>query len=54
MESRGCITFKLKVIGTKLRHSYLRSRVARIEHRTPLWMHEETVQPDHFGATADS
>ncbi len=25
MESRSCITFKLKVIGTKLRHSYLRS-----------------------------
>jgi hypothetical protein len=29
-------------------------RVARIEHRTPLWMYEETVQPDHFGAAADS
>jgi hypothetical protein len=29
-------------------------RVARIEHRTPLWMHEQTVQPDHFGAAADS
>jgi hypothetical protein len=29
-------------------------RVARVEQRTPLWMHEETVQPDHFGAAAES
>lgn len=29
-------------------------RIARVEHRTPLWMHEETVQPDRFGAANDS
>lgn len=29
-------------------------RIARLEHRTPLWMHEETVQPDRFGAAKES
>jgi hypothetical protein len=28
--------------------------LARVEHRTPLWMHDETVQPDRFGASAAS
>lgn len=29
-------------------------RIARVEERTPLWMHEEIVQPYHFGAAAES
>ena len=29
-------------------------RLARLAHRTPLWMHEETVQPDRFGAAVES
>ena len=29
-------------------------RIVRVEHRTPLWMYEETVQPDRFGAAAES
>lgn len=33
-------------------HHY--QHVARVEHRTPLWMHEETVQPDRFGDAAES
>jgi hypothetical protein len=33
-------------------HHYL--HIARAEHRTPLWMHEEAVQPDRFGAAAAS
>lgn len=28
--------------------------IAGVEDRTPLWMHEETVQPDRFGAAAES
>jgi hypothetical protein len=34
----------------KLNHQ----RIAQVEHRTPLWMHEETVQPDRFTAAAES
>ena len=34
------------------RHHY--QSVARVENRTPLWMYEETVQPDRFGAAIDS
>lgn len=29
-------------------------RIARLKHRTPLWMYEETVQPDRFSAAAES
>jgi hypothetical protein len=29
-------------------------RLAALAHRTPLWMHEETVQPDRFGAAVES
>jgi hypothetical protein len=29
-------------------------RIARVEHQTPLWMHEETAQPDRFTAAAES
>lgn len=37
-------------VGRYQHHQHL----ARAEHRTPLWMHEETVQPDRFGASAAS
>jgi hypothetical protein len=40
-------------IASIRRHHY-DQRVARLEHRTPLWMHQETVQPDRFGAAAES
>ena len=29
-------------------------RAALVQHRTPLWMYEETVHPDRFGAVAES
>jgi hypothetical protein len=40
------------VAGTQRRHQH--QRLARVEHRTPLWMYEETVQPDRLGAAAAS
>jgi len=40
-------------VASNQRHNYYQS-TARLEHRTPLWMHEETVQPDRFGAAAES
>ena len=41
------------VASTKSFHSH-HQRVASVEHRTPLWMYEETTQPDRFGAAAGS
>ena len=40
------------VAGNQRHHYY--QRTARLEHPTPLWMCEEAVQPDRFGAAAES
>ncbi len=37
-----------------LRRQHEHQRMAHLGHRTPLWMYEETVQPDRFGAAAES
>jgi hypothetical protein len=40
-------------IASIKRHRHYQ-RVVRLEHRTPLWMYEENVQPDRFGAATAS
>lgn len=38
----------------RLNYRHSARHLARLAYRTPLWMHEETVQPDRFGAAVES
>ena len=47
-QARGSV----RIADIQRQHHY--QRISRNEHRTPLWMHDETVQPDRYGAASAS
>ena len=47
-------SYRYVQVSSIKRHTHHYQRIAGLEQRTPLWMHEETMQPDRFGAAAES